>query len=252
MSLTVVAVVVGGAIGLLLGGRPRHLATWRLRSWALLIPGLGLQLAADRWPLGGLGTIVAVAGYACLLAFAARNALLVGMSVVAVGLAANMAVVALNDGMPVHGPAIVAAGIATRSQLPDVTFGQRHHLEGAVDHVSFLDDRIPIGGLHEVVSIGDLILVAGAADVAANAVRRPRRRRATWVRPDFAALRPSPAHRSVERLRSALRRLQVAIQPVEHGAGNGVLEGSAVGQSPPALAGGSVDHDHEDAGAKVG
>ncbi|MDQ2726760.1 MAG: DUF5317 family protein [Actinomycetota bacterium] len=186
MPLSALALVLGGVIGVVLGGDVRHSATWRLRSWWLLVPGVLGQVAADRWHLAGLGTATLVAAYLCLLVFVGRNILLVGMGVVAVGLIANLAVITLDGGMPVHPAAVVRAGIAGPDQLAAVGYGRRHHLEARGDHATFLDDRLPLGADHQVLSIGDLILFVGVADVAANVVRRPRRRRATWVRRSYA------------------------------------------------------------------
>ncbi len=185
VPLSALALLLGGVFGLILGGDLRHLATWRLRSWWLLVPGVFGQIAADRWHLAGLGTVVILAAYLCLLVFAGRNILLVGMGLVAVGLIANLAVITLDGGMPVHPAAVVRAGIAAPGQLAAVGYGRRHHLETGGDHVTFLDDRLPVGALHQVLSIGDLVLFVGVADVAANLIRRPRRRRATWVRRSY-------------------------------------------------------------------
>jgi hypothetical protein len=181
--LSALALLLGGVVGLALGGSIRHLATWRFRSWWLLGPGLLGEIAADRWHLAGLGTVVLLAAYGCLLLFVARNILLVGMGVVAVGLLTNLAVITVNSGMPVHSAALVKAGIAAPDQLAAVAYGRRHHPETGGDHLTFLDDRLPLGTVHQVLSIGDLILAVGMGDVIANLVRHPRRRRATWDPP---------------------------------------------------------------------
>ena len=186
VPISALALVLGGVFGLLIGGDLRHLATWRLRSWWLLVPGVFGQVAADRWHLADLGTVVLLAAYLCLLVFAGRNILLVGMGVVAVGLVANVAVITVDGGMPIHPTAVVRAGIAAPDQLAAVSYGRRHHLETGGDHLTFLDDRLPLGVAHQVLSIGDLILFVGVADVAANLIRRPRRRRVTWVRRSYS------------------------------------------------------------------
>ncbi len=205
VPLSALALVLGGVIGLVLGGDVRHLATWRLRSWWLLVPGAVGQVAADRWHLAGWGTVVLLAAYGCLLVFVGRNILLVGMGVVAVGLIANLAVITVDGGMPVHPAAVIRAGIAAPDQLAAVGYGRRHHLETGGDHGTFLDDRLPVGSVHQVLSIGDLILFVGVADVAANLVRRPRRRRATWVRRWYAVAPvgpPAPRRSMAELVRS--------------------------------------------------
>jgi hypothetical protein len=168
MALTVLALVVGGLFGLCTGGRPQYLAQHRVQAWWLLLLGVSLQLAAARLDLGGPGmeNAVVVAGYVSLLVFAAFNRSLVGMGIVAVGLAANALVIGINGGMPVRPAAVAAAG---------VNYGRLHHPEGPGDRLSWLGDVIPARPLHLVVSFGDLILAVGVADVVAHALHRRRR-----------------------------------------------------------------------------
>lgn len=248
MALTLVALLVGAAWGLLFGGDLRHLATWRIRSWWLLLPGVGLQVVADRFSLGDLGAVALAGGYLCLLVLALRNAVLVGSGIVALGLACNLLVVTVDGGMPVRASAIAAAGIAPENEAPSLTFGHRHHLETSADRFRFLDDGVPIGVAHEVASVGDLILAVGIGDVTMNMVRRPRRRRGTY-RPAHARRRPALAPSAV--LRSAIGGLQVAVQAVEDGASDRLpARPPRGGPVPPLVAPGVVEH-HEHPGPQV-
>jgi hypothetical protein len=175
MTLTVGALAVGAAIGLLTGGCLRHVAGRRLSGWWLLLGGLVLSQAAARMDLGVTGTVWLVAGYACLLAFAAMNRTLVGMGIVALGLAANTVVIAANGGMPVRSGAVVSAGIVDGSTAGSIDYGRLHHLEGKADRLGWLGDIIPVRPFHEVLSFGDLVLAVGAADVVAHLLHRRRR-----------------------------------------------------------------------------
>lgn len=175
MAFTVLALAVGTAIGLASGGRFRYLPDHRIRAWWLLPVGFGLQFATDHLALGRLGTPLVLVGSAALLTFAAHNRHLVGMGIVAIGVAANALVIASNGGMPVRPDAVVAAGIARRSTEPFISYGARHHREGPSDHLDFLADIIPIPALHEVASFGDVILAVGGADVVAHLLRPKRR-----------------------------------------------------------------------------
>jgi hypothetical protein len=165
MALTLLALLIGGLIGLCTGGHPRYLGQHHVRAWWLLLAGVLLEFAAARLDLGGpgTGTAVVVLGYVSLLAFAAVNRSLVGMGVVAVGLAANALVIGINGGMPVRPAAVAAAR---------VDYGRLHHAEGPGDHLSWLGDVIPARRLHLVVSFGDLILAVGVADVVAHLLHR--------------------------------------------------------------------------------
>ena len=168
MALTVLALVVGGFIGLCSGGRPRYVAQHQVRAWWLLLLGVALEVAAARLDLGGPGpgNAAVMLGYGCLLAFAAFNRSLVGMGIVAVGLAANALVIGINGGMPVRPTAVAAA---------HVDYGRLHHRERPGDQLSWLGDVIPVRRLHVVVSFGDLILAVGVADVVAHLLHRRRR-----------------------------------------------------------------------------
>jgi hypothetical protein len=169
MAFTVLAVIVGGLIGLCTGGHPRYVAQHQVRAWWLVISGAVLEVASARVNLGGLGNVVVLLGYACLLAFAALNRSLVGMGIVAAGLAVNALVIGINGGMPVRPSAVAAA------HVKDGGYGWRHHPAGPGDKFSWLGDIIPVPQLHLVLSFGDLILAVGVADVVAHLLHRRHR-----------------------------------------------------------------------------
>jgi len=179
--VTALALVIGVVVGLAIGGRPRYVGRHRLRAWWLVVVGFGLQLATDHLDLGSLGTPVVLVGAASLLAFAALNPHLVGIGVVAVGVALNALVIGVNDGMPVRARAVVAAHVATAAEEPSLSYGYRHHREGPGDRLRGLGDVIPVAAFHEVVSFGDLILSAGVAATVANLLRPARRGKAKTI-----------------------------------------------------------------------
>jgi hypothetical protein len=166
--VTALALIVGTAIGLARGGRPRYVGRHRLRAWWLVIIGFSLQAATDHVDAGSLGTAAVLVGAASLLAFAALNPHLVGIGVVAIGVAANALVIGINDGMPVRPSAVVAAHITSRADEPQLGYGYRHHREDPSDRLRPLADIIPIPPFHQVVSFGDLILAFGAAATVAH------------------------------------------------------------------------------------
>jgi hypothetical protein len=175
MAFTVLALVVGAALGLCSGGRIRNVAGHPIRAWWLLIGGVGLLAALGHVSAGSVGALGMLAGNCFLLAFAAMNRTLVGIGIIAVGLAANALVIGLNGGMPVRPQAVVAAHIADRQGLADVAYGNRHHREHPGDKLRWLGDIIPVREFHEVLSFGDIVLAIGVADVIAHLLH-PRRR----------------------------------------------------------------------------
>jgi hypothetical protein len=137
-----------------------------------------------------IGTVSLLAGYGCLLAFAALNHTLIGMGIVALGLAANALVIAANGAMPVRPSAVVAAHITDRPGLVRLNYGPLHHRESSGDRLRPLGDIIPVPRVHEVVSFGDLILAVGTADLMVHLLHPRHRRR---PRPTVPPLPPLPA-----------------------------------------------------------
>lgn len=172
MLLPWCAVAAGLAIGLLSGGRLQRLAEARLRLVSLLLAGAVLEAAGTLWIGGRWGLAALIAGYISLLAFALANAATTGMVLVAAGLLANLAVIAVDSGMPVR-------GVAT-----DITAGARHHGIRPGDRLTFLADVVPVPAVGETVSAGDIVLSIGVATVIAGLVRP--RLRTPDRRPDRA------------------------------------------------------------------
>jgi hypothetical protein len=110
--------------------------------------------------------VFVAASYLALAAFAVVNLRLVGMPIVVLGLAMNMAVIGANGGMPVRSDAVLAAGIAEDVEsVKSLDFGAKRHLEEPGDRLTFLGDVVPVEPLGEVLSFGDLILSAGVGNL---------------------------------------------------------------------------------------
>jgi hypothetical protein len=171
VGLTAVALLTGGLLGLVAGGRLSALGEVHLRWWGALAAGAGLQLLAGPLGLGGRpGTTAVAASYVCLLAFALANRALAGMPVVVVGLALNATVILVNGGMPVRAEAVAAVGLDP-DELDAADLGAKRHLEGPDDELTFLGDVLPLRPLGEVVSVGDLVLAAGVAGLLFRLLR---------------------------------------------------------------------------------
>ncbi len=178
-----IAVAIGLVVGLLTGGRLRHLARHRFRWWLLLPAGIALQALGTRLDLA-IGFELVVASYACLALFGLRNLHMAGMVIVVLGLVMNLVPIVANGGMPVRPSAVVAAGVATWDEVHQLELGGKHHLERPTDEWMILADIIPVPPLREVLSFGDLVLSAGIANVLVGLMRPPpgyRRRRDAGV-----------------------------------------------------------------------
>lgn len=170
------AVVAGLGVGGLRRGRLRAIARTRVRHPEFLVVAVVGSLVVDATDTGPSGTI-ALVGLIGALAFAAVNLHLAGMAVVAVGITANLLPVALNGAMPVRPEALVEAEMITVDQLDRVSLSGARELATDDTILAALGDTYPVRWTGQVVSLGDLIMMVGLADVVANLMLQRRRRR---------------------------------------------------------------------------
>jgi Family of unknown function (DUF5317) len=170
-----IAVVAALLVPLLTGGSYARLVLQRWRWSALLFLGVALQIALEVLPIpesrwDDLGYALLLISYALIIAFCARNVLLRGMSIVLIGIACNVLVIALNHGMPVDLP----PDLAEKGQF-EATI--KHHPKDADDRLTFLGDIIALRSPFDAaISFGDLILAVGLCDVTYHASRRKKAR----------------------------------------------------------------------------
>ena len=161
---------LGLAAALITGSTPRDIVA-RLRRlqiayWPVLALGVVLSVAV------GLDTNMLAARFALgislalLLAGCLLNRHLVGMRVVAVGLAANLFVLLLNGYLPVNEGAVIAAGIVDADGLDRVLLGAARRWNGDTTIAAFLGGTIPLAPLRDVITLGDLVTAVGLANVS--------------------------------------------------------------------------------------
>ena len=167
-----IAIALGVLAGLATGGRPSLDHPPSLRLWPALLLGVVLQWVPELLGASESAAFPAVVGSSLsLAAFAVANLRLTGIPVVLVGLVLNMAVIFPNGGMPVRPSAVVRAGIVGPGQVVSVDFGSKRHLERDDDVLVLLGDVVPLAPLGEVLSLGDLVLAAGVANVVFRLLR---------------------------------------------------------------------------------
>jgi len=145
-------VAAGIAAGIAFGGEWRRLSTFTLHLWPLLIIGSSLRLVGYLVPAPPLA--VFFTGLFCIAVVAARNWRLPGAALISLGTFSNALVVLLNSGMPYDAP--IATAI---SALP-----QENGLYVAIGTTTvfpFLADIIPVGIVHGMYSIGDVLIAFG-------------------------------------------------------------------------------------------
>jgi Family of unknown function (DUF5317) len=175
VAYAVVAIVLGGVLGLATGGRLQNLGEHRLAAWWIMPVGIVLQLLGARLNDGNSDTAFALllASYLALGAFTLANWRIFGMAAVAVGLGLNLLVIAVNEGMPVRRAAVVDAGIAASdNELSTIKLKSKHHYETAEDSLMPLADVIPVRPLREVLSVGDVVMSIGIAAAIATLLRK--------------------------------------------------------------------------------
>lgn len=189
MLLVLVGLTAAVVTGWLLGGSLTRLAAQPVRSARLLQAALAAQLVGAVVP-GGY--VVGLAGSAVLVALAVRrDRRLPGMRLVGLGLALNAVVVGLNGAMPVTAAAAERAGL----DLTRIAAGAdpRHELAVPETRLPWLGDVLPLPwpGWPEVVSAGDVVLLAGLGWLVVAGMRRAPRR---YVVPAAPAPGVSPGH----------------------------------------------------------
>ncbi|MBV8950636.1 MAG: DUF5317 domain-containing protein [Actinobacteria bacterium] len=175
MTFMPLAVVAAVLLVVATRGSLLRLGQLPLRALDVLFAGLVLQvvLALVHIPharLDDVGFGLLIGSYALILTFCVGNLHVRGMTIVLIGVALNATVIALNQGMPADGPTRTTAD---GRQVSRVVTSVKHRPQRAGDLLTVLDDRIMLPRpSHDLLSFGDLVLVAGLLDVCYWGSRR--------------------------------------------------------------------------------
>jgi hypothetical protein len=146
----------------LTGGRLSRLAEIKLRWVSVAVVALAIQvLVITVWPQmpHALAVGAHLATYAMLGAVVWVNRAIPGMVVIALGAGANALAIAVNDGtLPASAHALRAAGIKPRVGFQNSGVLAHPHLTWLGD-IMVTPSWLP---LRNMVSVGDLVLLAGA------------------------------------------------------------------------------------------
>lgn len=160
----IVAIALAVVTGLVRGGSLDSLSRTQFRWTVLLLEGLLIQLVFDLWDPPGLtrggALVILIASNAAVAGFLFLNRRAPGMLLIGVGLILNVIVISANQAMPVSRAAAASAGLPA----PPASSGElKHELLNDETVLPFLADVIPIPGLNEVLSLGDVVLALGVA-----------------------------------------------------------------------------------------
>ncbi|MPZ73211.1 MAG: hypothetical protein GEU74_08265 [Nitriliruptorales bacterium] len=169
MVLIVVTVAAGVIAGWVRGGRVRHIASASIRGGALVVAAALAQAVHAVAPQPQVAVAMTGLSQVALLAFLWLNRFAAGALLVAMGSSLNAAVILANGAMPVSRDAIIAV-----SRRPYEVMG-RHRLLQPGDAFPWLADVTGLPLLRTVVSVGDVVLAAGAGMLVMWLMRPPRR-----------------------------------------------------------------------------
>jgi hypothetical protein len=172
--LVLVALLTALVVGRLAGGSLERLGRLPLRRRRLAALAVLVQVVGTL--VGGPVHAVALGLSVALVAiFLLANRGVRGTGLVALGLAANALVVGLNGAMPVSVDAAHRAGVDTAALLAGAD--PRHEPAGPSTRLRPLGDVVPVPLplRPEVVSLGDVLVAAGVAQLVVSAMLRPLR-----------------------------------------------------------------------------
>jgi MFS family permease len=150
--MLVSGVAAGIAAGIAFGGDWRRLASLTLRFWPLLVVAAALRIVGAIVPTSPLA--VYLAALMSVAVVAALNWRLPGAVLIAVGTLMNVAVIALNSGMPYDQSVAVESGISfPRDGL--------HVTATPATVLPFLGDIIPVSIADSIYSVGDFLIACG-------------------------------------------------------------------------------------------
>jgi hypothetical protein len=169
---TVIAILVGGWLGMRWGGSPENIRLWNPVLWQLGAGGVTLWIANDILaPQGSIGVLLRLLALGMVTAFAWFNIRTGGMVLVMIGVGLDFLATLVNWGMPVSESAMVSSGMVDNAaELETVTLGGGRTVGGGI---GVLGDIIPLPW-GQVISIGDVIWLIGLALVVSSVLRRYR------------------------------------------------------------------------------
>ena len=166
------SVIIGFALGLILGGRPARLAMIQFRFAWLIVLGFTIQVLLFSTPLteriGDLGAPLYVLSTGAVFVALLTNLRIPGLPIVAIGAACNLVAIVANGGyMPAAPAALAAAGLLPSSGYSNSTVVPDPVLGGLTD-VYALPPWLPF---NNVFSIGDILIAIGIVVVFVVAMR---------------------------------------------------------------------------------
>jgi hypothetical protein len=160
-------------------GSVERLGRLRFRMLWLLFLGLAVQIVLEvvdfpKDRIEDAGFAILLLSYAFILAFCLLNRSVRGMTIIAIGVALNVLVIALNQGMPTKDDVRERGGREVHVPIEQTV---KHRPQEDDDLLGFLGDVITAPGFpNQQFSIGDIVMGLGIVDLCFEGSRVPRRR----------------------------------------------------------------------------
>lgn len=160
-------------------GSFERLGRLRFRMLWLLFLGLAIQIVLEvvEFPkdrMEDVGFAILLVSYVAILGFCVANRSVRGMTLIAVGVALNVLVIALNQGMPTKDDVRTRDGREVHVPIEQTV---KHRPQQDDDLLVFLGDVITVPGFpNQQFSIGDIVMGLGIVELCFEGSRVPRRR----------------------------------------------------------------------------
>jgi hypothetical protein len=160
-------------------GSFERLSRLKFRMLWLLLLGLAIQIVLEvvKFPkdrIENLGFAILLLSYVAILSFCFVNRSVRGMTLIAIGVALNVLVIALNQGMPTKDDVHERNGKEVHVPIEQTV---KHRPRQDDDLLAFLGDVITAPGFpNQQFSIGDIVMGLGIVDLCFEGSRVPRRR----------------------------------------------------------------------------
>lgn len=182
MGFYVVTLFAALLIVVVTKGSYRRLGRIHFRAMPLLFVALAIQVALEfvdfpKDRIEDLGFAILLLSYVLIFAFCYLNRSMQGMWIMVIGIALNVLVISLNQGMPASDEVVQRGGREVHVPIERTV---KHKPESSNDLLPFLGDVFSLPGDNVVFSVGDVVIGLGIIDICFEASRRPRRRGA-WL-----------------------------------------------------------------------
>jgi hypothetical protein len=160
-------------------GSFQRLGSLQFKSSWLLFAALAIQIALEfvdvpKDRIEDVGVGVLLLSYALIFGFCFVNRKVKGMRLIALGVALNVLVIALNQGMPTKDDVRQRNGREVHVPIEQTV---KHRPQQDDDVFGFLGDVITAPGFpNQQFSIGDIVMSLGIVNLCFEGSRRPRRR----------------------------------------------------------------------------